>query len=157
MSPITTITLLIITITTVTAAITTTPTAYDLIQSYGFPKGILPIGVTNYTLNTTTGKFQAYFTNDCSFNIEGSYDLKYKKTISGTISNFRLKDLSGVSVKVWLFWLNIVEVYVENGELGFSVGIASASFPVGNFDECPQCGCGMDCGERDEDGLVESS
>lgn len=120
-------------------------TVYEIIESYGFPKGILPIGVTNYSLNPSTGKFQAFFNGTCSFNLEQSYDLKYKSTISGIISNGRLKDLSGVSVKVFLFWLNIVEVYVENDELGFSVGIYSAGFPIGNFDMCPQCGCGMDC------------
>ncbi|KAJ0743475.1 hypothetical protein HanPI659440_Chr10g0376241 [Helianthus annuus] len=120
-------------------------TAYDVIESYGFPKGILPIGVTGYELDKSTGKFKAFFNDTCSFSLEGTYDLKYKSTIGGTISKGRLTNLTGVSVKVWLFWLNIVEVYVTDDELGFSVGIASAGFPIGNFEMCPQCGCGMDC------------
>ncbi|KAK3020865.1 hypothetical protein RJ639_045547 [Escallonia herrerae] len=46
----------------------------------------------------------------------------------------------------------------NGGELEFSVGIASAKFPVSNFEECPQCGCGMDCGNGDNgEGRKEGS
>ncbi|KAL8224825.1 hypothetical protein R6Q57_017382 [Mikania cordata] len=120
-------------------------TAYEVIESYGFPKGILPIGVTGYELDKSTGRFKAFFNGTCSFSLEGAYDLRYKSTIGGIISKGRLTNLTGVSVKVFLFWLNIVEVYTSEDELGFSVGIASAGFPIDNFEMCPQCGCGMDC------------
>ncbi|KAK9067698.1 hypothetical protein SSX86_011809 [Deinandra increscens subsp. villosa] len=120
-------------------------TVYEAIESYGFPKGILPIGVTGYELDKSTGGFKAFFNGTCSFSLEGTYDLKYKSTISGIISKGRLTNLTGVSVKVFFFWLNIVEVYTSEEELGFSVGIASAGFPIDNFEMCPQCGCGMDC------------
>ncbi|KAI3805909.1 hypothetical protein L1987_21797 [Smallanthus sonchifolius] len=120
-------------------------TAYEVIESYGFPKGILPIGVTGYELDKSTGKFKAFFNGTCSFSLEGTYDLKYKSAIGGIISKGKLTNLTGVSVKVFFFWLNIVEVYTTEDELGFSVGIASAGFPIDNFEMCPQCGCGMDC------------
>ena len=42
-------------------------------------------------------------------------------------------------------WLNIVEVVNKGNELEFSVGIASADFPMDNFEVCPQCGCGLNC------------
>lgn len=48
-------------------------------------------------------------------------------------------------MQVLFLWLNIVEVTRVHDELGFSVGIASASFPIDNFFESPQCGCGFDC------------
>ncbi|KAI3500409.1 hypothetical protein L1887_36230 [Cichorium endivia] len=70
------------------------PIAYEVIQSYGFPKGILPIGVTGYELDKSTGKFKAFFNGSCSFSLEGSYDLKYKWTIGGIISKGRLKELT---------------------------------------------------------------
>lgn len=98
-----------------------------------------------YDLEEKTGKFRAYLNGSCSFSLEGSYQLKYKPTISGIISKNRLANLSGVSVKVVLWWLNIVEVRRVGDELEFSVGIASANFPIDNFFECPQCGCGLDC------------
>lgn len=119
--------------------------AYKILEDFNFPMGLLPKGATGYELDSSTGKFRAFFNGTCSFSLEGSYQLKYKPTIGGQISKNRLTNLSGVSVKVLFLWLNIVEVIRSGDDLEFSVGIASASFPIDNFYECPQCGCGMDC------------
>ncbi|PPS14309.1 hypothetical protein GOBAR_AA06276 [Gossypium barbadense] len=97
------------------------------------------------SLINQSGQAPDTHSGSCSFSLEGSYQLKYKSTISGIISNNRLKNLSGISVKILFLWLNIVEVVRDEDELEFSVGIASASFPIDNFYECPQCGCGLDC------------
>ena len=53
----------------------------------------------------------------------------------------------------------------DDDELQFSVGIASANFPLDGFDESPSCGCGFDCVgkevvermQRIDGGLVSSS
>ncbi|XP_057963339.1 uncharacterized protein LOC131154531 [Malania oleifera] len=121
------------------------PTAYEVLQGYDFPIGILPLGVTGYDLDASTGKFSAYMDGSCSFSLEGSYQLKYKSTIKGHISTGKLSGLEGVSVKLFWFWVDIVEVYRSGDSLEFSVGIASAGFPIDNFVECPQCGCGLNC------------
>jgi hypothetical protein len=42
-------------------------------------------------------------------------------------------------------WVDIVEVLRNGDDLEFSVGIAGAGFPIDNFEECPQCGCGLNC------------
>ncbi|XP_074279004.1 uncharacterized protein At5g01610-like [Silene latifolia] len=120
-------------------------TPYDALQTFNFPQGLLPKGSLGYDLDDETGNFKAYFNGSCSFSLEGSYQLRYRPTISGIISKNKLTDLSGVSVKVMFVWLNIVEIKRKEDNLEFSVGIMSADFPVDNFDECPQCGCGMNC------------
>ncbi|KAK7846912.1 hypothetical protein CFP56_007281, partial [Quercus suber] len=56
--------------------------------------------------------------------------------------------LTGISVKILFLWPNIIEVGRDGDDLYFSVGIASASFPIDNFYECPQCGCGLNCGSQ---------
>ncbi|KAH9730511.1 F22D16.19 protein [Citrus sinensis] len=119
--------------------------AYDILQSYNFPAGLLPKGITQYDIDRETGQFHAYLDGTCSFSLEGSYQLKYKSKISGYISENKLTSLTGVSVKVLFLWLNIVEVTRNGDDIDFSVGIASASFAIDNFYECPQCGCGLDC------------
>ncbi|MFX6536517.1 DUF538 domain-containing protein, partial [Acinetobacter baumannii] len=144
-----TVFVLLLFLTTVTGAAATT--AYDIIQSYNFPVGILPIGVTHYDLDTSSGKFNAYWNGSCSFSLEGSYQLRYKSRISGNIYKNKLTNLSGVSVKVLFLWLNIVEVSVHGDNLQFSVGIASAEFGLDNFYVCPQCGCGVNCDKLVED------
>ncbi|KAL9682757.1 hypothetical protein QQ045_014565 [Rhodiola kirilowii] len=121
------------------------PTAYELLETYNFPKGLLPQGVTDYSLTNDTGKFSASFNGSCGFSLEGSYQLKYKSTIRGCLSNGKLSNLQGVSVKLFFFWTDIVQVYRSGNNLEFSVGIASAGFPVDNFEESPKCGCGLDC------------
>ncbi|KAK4418118.1 hypothetical protein Salat_2224500 [Sesamum alatum] len=121
------------------------PSAYEALEEYKFPAGLLPRGATGYSLNRETGEFSAYLNGSCSFTLENSYELRYKPVIKGVISEGRLQKLSGVSVKVVVLWLNIVEVKRENENLEFSVGFTSANFPVRNFKDCPQCGCGLDC------------
>ena len=127
------------------------PTAYSLLQSYNFPVGILPKGVVAYDLDTSTGKFHAYFNGSCSFSLVGSYQLNYKSTISGYISENKLTKLSGIKVKVLFLWLNIVEVVRSGEEMAFSVGITSANFDIEEFLESPQCGCGFECEELSSD------
>ncbi|KAJ1402370.1 hypothetical protein SESBI_28062 [Sesbania bispinosa] len=122
----------------------TTFTAYDVLQQYDFPVGLLPKGVVGYELDSTTGKFKAYLDGSCTFKIE-SYELKYKSTITGVIKKDGITGLKGIEVKVLFLWLNIVTVTRDEDELQFSVGIASADFPVSNFYESPTCGCGFDC------------
>nr|GMD15634.1 uncharacterized protein At5g01610-like [Ipomoea batatas] len=119
-------------------------TAYQVLQQYDFPVGLLPTGVTSYELDTSSGDFSVYLKESCSFKIDG-YELKYKSTITGKISKDELSSLGGVQVKILFFWINIVEVTNDGDELCFSVGIASACFPIDNFYESPDCGCGFDC------------
>lgn len=120
-------------------------TAYQALQTFDFPVGILPVGALGYELDRSTGAFKAYLNGDCEFAIQNYYQLRYKSTIAGKISKDRLANLSGVSVKILFLWLNIVEVTRDGDELYFSVGIASSSFGIDNFYESPQCGCGFDC------------
>ncbi|KAJ4783370.1 hypothetical protein LUZ62_034616 [Rhynchospora pubera] len=120
-------------------------TAYQALQTFDFPVGILPVGALGYELDRSTGAFKAFLNGSCEFSIQSYYQLRYKSTIAGKISKDRLSNLSGVSVKILFLWLNIVDVSRDGDELYFSVGIASASFGIDNFYESPQCGCGFDC------------
>ncbi|XVE89624.1 hypothetical protein DITRI_Ditri20bG0011000 [Diplodiscus trichospermus] len=124
--------------------------AYDVLRDFNFPIGLLPKGVLDYDLDSSSGKFSAFLNGSCSFSLEGSYQLRYKNTIKGYISRGKLSSLEGVSVKLFFMWVNIVEVSRRGDELEFSVGIAGAGFPVDNFEECPQCGCGLDCNNHQQ-------
>nr|AFK46856.1 unknown [Lotus japonicus] len=121
------------------------PSAYEALAGFNFPAGLLPKGVTAYELDESTGKFRADLNGSCSFTLEGSYQLSYNSTITGRISDNRLTDLRGISVKALFFWLNILEVVRSSDQLDFSVGISSASFPLDSFFVSPMCGCGLDC------------
>ncbi|KNA14820.1 hypothetical protein SOVF_103980 [Spinacia oleracea] len=145
MTPSSILLVLFAAIAVTTAAADDTLSAYEALQTFNFPMGILPKGALGYQLNEKTGDFKAFLSGSCSFSLEGSYQLRYKPTITGLISKNKLTNLTGVSVKIFFVWLNIVEVRRVDDELQFSVGIASANFPIDNFEECPQCGCGLNC------------
>ncbi|KAK7344421.1 hypothetical protein VNO77_13992 [Canavalia gladiata] len=118
--------------------------AYDVLQQYDFPVGLLPKGVIGYTLDSSSGKFEAYLNDTCTFPVE-SYELKYKSTITGVIRKDKISNLEGIKVKVMFLWLNIVTATRNEDELEFSVGIAAANFPVSNFYESATCVCGYHC------------
>ncbi|KAI3800928.1 hypothetical protein L1987_29028 [Smallanthus sonchifolius] len=128
------------------AAAAQIPTAYEILQEYDFPVGLLPTNVTSYVLNRDTGEFLVNLGNKCTFKNDG-YDVKYQETISGLIRKDKLVRLKGVSVKLLIFWAEIVEATRDEGELDFSVGLLSAGFDVSAFEESPHCGCGFDCSE----------
>ncbi|XP_075499766.1 uncharacterized protein At5g01610-like [Primulina tabacum] len=135
----------------VLSANSTVPSAYQVLRQYDFPVGLLPEGAVDYSLNSATGEFSAQLNGSCHFKIENSYELRYLPVIKGVISKGRLQKLSGVTVKVLVVWLGIVEVNRKGENLEFSVGLASANFPARNFDECPQCGGGgLDCSDLRE-------
>lgn len=50
-------------------------------------------------------------------------------------------------MKLLFFWVDIIEVSRHGDSLDFSVGIAGAGFPIDNFEESPQCGCGLNCND----------
>ncbi|OAY63167.1 hypothetical protein ACMD2_15055 [Ananas comosus] len=121
------------------------PTAYQVLEGFDFPPGILPAGVTSYLLRQD-GSFEVYLSeDDCEFKIAGQYQLKYRQKITGTVQSGAIKNLNGVSVKVLFLWIGINEVDRSGDELSFYVGPLSASFGVANFEESPRCRCGFDC------------
>ncbi|KAL3517424.1 hypothetical protein ACH5RR_020013 [Cinchona calisaya] len=128
------------------------PSAYEALQQYDFPVGLLPQGAIGYDLKPSTGQFSAYLNGTCSFTLTNLYKLTYKNTISGVISKDRLTKVKGVGVKVLnMLPLKIVEVRRNGVVLEFSVGITSANFPVRDFEVSPECGCGFNCVSEDDD------
>uniref|UniRef100_A0A1D1ZLQ4 Tetraacyldisaccharide 4'-kinase n=1 Tax=Anthurium amnicola TaxID=1678845 RepID=A0A1D1ZLQ4_9ARAE len=124
------------------------PTAYEMLERHGFPRGILPEGVESYVLRED-GSFEVYLggRRDCDFAVEGGYLLNYKRRITGRLdeASGALRQLKGVSVKVLFVWFGISEVVHGGDVLSFHLGPLSASFPLSNFEECPRCRCGFDC------------
>ncbi|XP_071687114.1 uncharacterized protein [Rutidosis leptorrhynchoides] len=120
------------------------PTAYEVIQDYGFPVGLLPSSVKSYDLNRETGEFMVTLRDKCSFPFDG-YDVKFKEVFSGVIKIDKLTKLKGISAGKFWVSMDIVEATRLGDEVDFSAGVFSLGFDVEDFEKSPQCGCGFDC------------
>ncbi|PAN41816.1 hypothetical protein GQ55_8G071000 [Panicum hallii var. hallii] len=120
-------------------------TAYEMLERYKFPRGILPQGVQRYVLRPD-GSFEVFFSGSgCEFRVGGRYLLRYERRIAGTARAGSIRGLQGVSVKVLFVWLGINEVDRAGDQLNFHVGPLAASFPLRKFAVSPRCRCGFDC------------
>lgn len=129
-------------------------TAYEELEKHGFPVGLLPTNVKKYKLHHLDAKFKVHLYSACDFTVD-SYHLYYEKKIKGKIHTDIIKDLEGVTVKVEDYDLSIERVVRDGDYLNFYAGSHTASFPITNFDESPQCGCGFDFPENSAQ-LVQS-
>ncbi|KAL6877192.1 hypothetical protein ACP4OV_012863 [Aristida adscensionis] len=117
------------------------PSAYEMLEGFGFPRGILPEDVTGYTYRPSDGAFEVYFDGDCEFEVD-AYRLTYRRTITGNVEGGSIRNLGGVSVRMFLFNWGISRVVMADaGHLMFYVGPLSQAFPADNFEESPECRC----------------
>lgn len=116
------------------------PSAYEMLKGFGFPRGILPEGVTGYTYRPSDGAFEVFMDGDCEFEVDGGYRLTYRRRIYGNVEGGSIRNLGGVSVRMFLFNWGIDRVVIQDaGHLMFYVGPLSQAFPADNFEESPQC------------------
>jgi len=117
----------------------TTTDAYEKIESFGFPQGILPHTIKSYILEPS-GRFTLYLEGECKVLIQSKYPLEYDKTITGFLSYGQLQQLQGIRVKAFYVWWSISTISRSSDhDLLFSFGILSAKFPLENFDDPPIC------------------
>ncbi|CAL4903807.1 unnamed protein product [Urochloa decumbens] len=114
------------------------PTVYEMLEKYNFPRGILPAGVTGYVLRPD-GTFEVYFPRACEFLLARRWLVRYDARVSGSVAAGSLTALQGISVKVVFLWLGVGEVDRAGDKLSFYIGPVSTSFPLGDFAESPRC------------------
>jgi hypothetical protein len=117
---------------------TTTPTAYEMLERYNFPRGILPAGVQGYALHPG-GAFEVYFPRPCEFLLARRWLVRYEARVSGSVAAGSLTALRGISVKVVFLWLGVGEVDRAGDSHSFYIGPVAKSFPLGDFAESPRC------------------
>ena len=116
----------------------TTPSAYEMLERYNFPRGILPAGVQGYELRPD-GAFEVYFPRRCEFLLARRWLVRYDASVSGSVADGKLTALQGISVKVVFLWLGVAEVDRAGDKLSFYIGPVATSFPLGDFAESPRC------------------
>ncbi|XP_066360070.1 uncharacterized protein [Miscanthus floridulus] len=121
-----------------TATSSSSPTAYEMLERYDFPRGILPAGVSGYELRGD-GSFEVYFPRPCEFLLAGTWLVRYEARVRGSVAAGSLTALEGISVKVLFLWLGVGEVDRAGDTLSFYIGPVATSFPLDDFAESPRC------------------
>ncbi|KAM3354542.1 hypothetical protein ACQJBY_025311 [Aegilops geniculata] len=113
------------------------PTAYEMLGRYGFPPGILPVGVQGYELRPD-GSFEVHLSNDCKVRIAGQ-NIRYSSRVAGKIQNGLIDGLEGVKVKIFIPFIRVRDVRRNGNELRLHAGKIAKSFSANDFCFSPRC------------------
>ncbi|KAL7598893.1 hypothetical protein Lser_V15G26927 [Lactuca serriola] len=115
------------------------PTIYEALKSNGLPMGLLPKGVTNFSLDDS-GRFQVYLDHACNAKFED--ELHYDQIISGNLTYGQIGELSGISVQDLFLWFSVKSIWVDipsSGLIYFDVGVVSKQFSLSSFETPRDC------------------
>ncbi|XP_050371706.1 uncharacterized protein LOC126789554 [Argentina anserina] len=120
---------------------TRTPSlAHIELTRYGFPIGLLPSAVKNYTVNPVSGDFVVDFGDACKITLPpDNYLATYSKKVTGKINHGRIAEINGISVRAFYQWWSITGIRSSGENLVFEVGMVSAKYPSKNFNDSPAC------------------
>ncbi len=100
----------------------------------GFPKGLLPDGVTKLTYDEASGRFEVTFDKALKEKV-GGFTVLYAKQLTGTIVPGHITDLKGVQVRVAVLKPAVTEITLSPSKtkVVFTVAGAKKAFPVSEF------------------------
>ena len=114
--------------------------AHTALTRYGFPIGLLPSPVENYTVNPLTGDFVVDLGDACKITLPpDNYLATYSKRITGKINHGRIAEINGISVRAFYQWWSITGIRSSGENLVFEVGMVTAKYPSKNFVDSPAC------------------
>lgn len=122
-----------------------TSSIYEVLKQHGLPMGLLPKGVTNFTLEETSGKFEVHLDRSCNSKFEN--ELHYDRNISGILRYGQIDGMSGISAQDLFLWFQVKEIRVDiasSGLICFDVGVVSKKFSLSSFETPRDCLVGQE-------------
>ncbi|KAL1360584.1 hypothetical protein HN51_005968 [Arachis hypogaea] len=126
-------------------------TIYEVLKSKGLPVGLLPKGITKYSMNDSSGEFEVMMEEPCNAKFEN--EVHYDSSIKGTLEYGQIGKLSGISAQELFLWFPVKGIRVDvpnSGVIHFDVGVADKQFAVSIFEAPPECTPQPDAGESDQ-------
>ncbi|KAL2526220.1 hypothetical protein Adt_11274 [Abeliophyllum distichum] len=115
---------------------------YDVLESNGLPIGIFPKGVSNFTLDPTTGNFQLNLLSPAPCDAKFETRVRYDCDITGTIAYGQIANLSGLAAQELFLWLPVKSIRVDvpsSGLIYFDVGVVFKQFSLSFFETPKDC------------------
>ncbi|CAN6447506.1 unnamed protein product [Victoria cruziana] len=138
-------------------------TIYDVLELNGLPIGLLPKGVSNFSIDEQ-GRFQVHLDRACNAKFEDQ--VHYERNITGNLTYGQIGALSGVSAQELFLWLPVKGIRVDipsSGLIYFDVGVIHKQFSLSLFETPPDCQAvdqlnddDIHEGKRVADGVLES-
>lgn len=133
---------------------------YDVLNSHGLPVGLLPKGITNFSIDPLYGRFEVHLPQSCAAQFETH--LHYDSTVSGTLNYGQISDISGVAAQELFLWFSVKGIRVDipsSGLIYFDVGVVSKQFSLSSFDNPKECTAVQDTDLEDDDNkhIVEAA
>ncbi|KNA06630.1 hypothetical protein SOVF_179180 [Spinacia oleracea] len=114
--------------------------AHTELTAFGFPVGLLPSNVADYSINHTSGDFSIKLSDQCMLTLPpDNYLATYSKIVRGKIVKNKIAQLDGIRVRALFQWWSITGIRSSGDDLVFEVGMLSAKYPAKNFKESPPC------------------
>ncbi|XWS57257.1 hypothetical protein CRYUN_Cryun09bG0158700 [Craigia yunnanensis] len=113
---------------------------YYHLESNGLPKGLLPKGITDFSIDPDTHHFQVNLTQPCNAKFENQFH--YDFNISGVLSFGKIANLSGVSQQDLFLWFPVISIRVDDpssGLIDFDVGVVDKQFSLSLFEIPRDC------------------
>ncbi|XP_022743225.1 uncharacterized protein LOC111294244 [Durio zibethinus] len=113
---------------------------YDHLEINGLPIGLLPKGITEFSIDPDTQRFQVNLTQACNAKFENQ--LHYDFNISGVLSFGKIANLSGVSQQELFLWFPVISIRVDDpssGLINFDVGVVNKQFSLSLFEIPRDC------------------
>lgn len=101
--------------------------------------GLLPKGIVNFSFEDS-GKFEVHLDQACYAKFES--ELCYDMNVTGTLSDGKINELSGISAQDLFLWFPVIEIRVDipsSGLIYFDVGVVSKQFSLSSFETPRDC------------------
>nr|XP_016506760.1 PREDICTED: uncharacterized protein LOC107824495 [Nicotiana tabacum] len=113
---------------------------YDILNSHGLPVGLLPKGITNFSMDPSSGRFEVHLPQSCAAQFETH--LRYDSTVCGTLNYGQILNISGVAAQELFLWFAVKGIRVDipsSGLIYFDVGVVSKQFSLSFFETPRDC------------------
>lgn len=115
-------------------------TIYDALGAHGLPIGLLPKGITNFTIDQSTGRFEVHMEQSCDTKFESQ--VRYDWNFSGVLSYGQIANLSGIAAQDLFLWFPVKGITVDipsSGLIYFDVGVVFKRFSLSLFETPRDC------------------
>ncbi|XP_022144562.1 uncharacterized protein LOC111014213 [Momordica charantia] len=115
-------------------------TIYDHLHLHGLPIGLLPKNITNFSVDSATGRFQVFLDQPCNAKFEN--EVHYDLNVSGVLSYGQIAELAGISSQELFLWFPVKGIRLDlstSGVIHFDVGVVDKQFSLSLFESPPDC------------------